>query len=221
MVNKLSRELENPIDNIIYDKIENDLEFLKSLNFTPNILTTFSLITALLCIYNFYKDKFVIASLLWVVSYYFDCADGKFARKYNMVSKFGDYYDHGSDLIKGILLTYVIYVKTHPNVKKDIEKKDIEKKDIEKKDIEKEDIEKENKKIYNKFWLIIIFFTIILILLMIFMSCQEIIYGKNESPLLHLFNIKNCDKKIKYLKYFGAGTVNFLVFLMILLWNYF
>ena len=133
MVNKLSRELENPIDNIIYDKIENDLEFLKSLNFTPNILTTFSLITALLCIYNFYKDKFVIASLLWVVSYYFDCADGKFARKYNMVSKFGDYYDHGSDLIKGILLTYVIYVKTHPNVKKDIEKKDIEKKDIEKK----------------------------------------------------------------------------------------
>ena len=56
---------------------------------------------------------------------------------------------------------------------------------------------------------------------MVHMSCQEIIYGKNESPLIHLFNIENCNKKIKYSKYFGAGTLNLLIFLMILFWNYF
>ena len=46
-----------------------------------------------------------------VLAYYFDCADGKMARKFKMTSKFGDVYDHTSDIIKHLLLFYVLYKK--------------------------------------------------------------------------------------------------------------
>jgi hypothetical protein len=35
--------------------------------------------------------------------------DGHFARKYKMVTKFGDYYDHFADIVKIILILYVLY----------------------------------------------------------------------------------------------------------------
>ena len=34
------------------------------------------------------------------VGYFFDCMDGHFARKYNMVTEFGDMYDYITDLSK-------------------------------------------------------------------------------------------------------------------------
>ena len=46
---------------------------------------------------------------MWL-SYFFDCFDGHFARTYNMVTTFGDYYDHISDTSKIILLLYFIYI---------------------------------------------------------------------------------------------------------------
>lgn len=46
--------------------------------------------------------------LFIILSYFFDCFDGHFARSYNMVTKFGDYYDHISDASKVILLVYFI-----------------------------------------------------------------------------------------------------------------
>ena len=33
---------------------------------------------------------------MFLLSYYFDTVDGKFARKYNMATKMGDYLDHTS-----------------------------------------------------------------------------------------------------------------------------
>ena len=35
--------------------------------------------------------------------------DGHFARKYNQVTKFGDYYDHIADVIKFISVIYTLY----------------------------------------------------------------------------------------------------------------
>ncbi len=112
MVNKIPRELENPIDVILLDQVDRDLEFYKKLGLTPNGLTTIGLILALLGIYSFYKDYNFLGGLLFFISYYFDCADGKMARKYNMFSKYGDLYDHMSDLIKLFLLFYVFYIKS-------------------------------------------------------------------------------------------------------------
>ena len=118
MVNKIPLELENPIDVILYNQVDRDLEFYKSLGLTPNGLTTISLILALLGIYNFSYDNYFLGGLLFFIAYYFDCADGKMARKYNMTTKYGDLYDHYSDLAKLFILYYVIYKKSPEKFKK-------------------------------------------------------------------------------------------------------
>lgn len=108
---KISEKYENPIDNIFLDICENWSEFFKNTGHTPNIITTYSLFFAMLSIYYLYNDNFTLFALFFGISYFFDCLDGHFARKYNMVSKFGDFYDHFTDSIKGVLLIYVCFLK--------------------------------------------------------------------------------------------------------------
>lgn len=105
---KIDRIYENPIDNILIDITEILNTLYKFLYFTPNILTFLSLILTLIGIYLFSKKYFIIGGILHFIGYYFDCADGNYARKYNMVSDNGDKFDHVSDFLKGIYLLYVI-----------------------------------------------------------------------------------------------------------------
>jgi len=106
---KISREYENPIDNILIDICEILSPIAYSLYLTPNILTTISILFTMRSIYLITKSYYILASINYMISYYFDCMDGFFARKYKMYSKFGDYYDHFADILKftstsGILL---------------------------------------------------------------------------------------------------------------------
>jgi phosphatidylglycerophosphate synthase len=55
---------------------------------------------------------------MFLISYYFDTVDGKLARKYNMSSKMGDYFDHASDYIKTFVLFYVLYKDNSTRFKK-------------------------------------------------------------------------------------------------------
>lgn len=105
---KIAKKFENPIDNIIIDFCEYIGPVFKSLNFTPNMLTTISLIIALIGNYNIYIGKYELGGLLFLIAYIFDCLDGNFARRYNMVTEFGDFYDHISDISKNIVLIWVI-----------------------------------------------------------------------------------------------------------------
>ena len=116
MVRKLKEEHDNPIDNLIYNVIEILDPVFYKLNFTPNIITTLSLITGLLSGYYLYK-KNLICIPLFIISYILDGSDGFFARKYNMTSKFGDLYDHISDAIKTIIIIYLIYIRTKKKYK--------------------------------------------------------------------------------------------------------
>lgn len=109
MSRKILREYENPFENIILDTTEPLLPTLKSLGFTPNMLTTYSFIFGLLSIYYLSKRNIHAFAITFLISYIFDCMDGVFARKYNMTSEFGDLYDHISDVIVGILLFYTAY----------------------------------------------------------------------------------------------------------------
>jgi phosphatidylglycerophosphate synthase len=114
MERKVPENLENPIDNMIYKDMENVGKFFKENNFTPNMLTTISAFFGLLSIYAICKNKFIVAGILYFISYYFDCLDGYYARKYNMVTKFGDYYDHVKDIVVFMGLIFVlIYKKLH------------------------------------------------------------------------------------------------------------
>jgi hypothetical protein len=105
---KMDAKYENPIDNILLEISIKMNTYLYKLNFTPNILTSISLILSLIGVYYIYNKYYRIGSILIFVGYFFDCADGNFARKYNMVTKYGDYYDHISDLTKIIILYIVI-----------------------------------------------------------------------------------------------------------------
>tara|TARA_Y100000389_G_C17286929_1_gene425949 strand:- start:160 stop:735 length:576 start_codon:yes stop_codon:yes gene_type:complete len=119
MSRKLKIEDENPIDNLIYEIVESLDPIFYRLNFTPNIITTLSLLTGLLSGYYFYKNNYICIPL-YIISYILDCSDGYFARKYKMTSKFGDYYDHISDTIKNVLIIYIIYMKAKPKYKNEI-----------------------------------------------------------------------------------------------------
>lgn len=109
---KIPTELENPIDNIILSTSDTAVDFFYKIGFTPNGLTTLSLLTGLLSIKNFKNEHYYWSAFWYFVSYYFDCLDGHMARKYNMISVFGDYYDHIKDLFIAGLLVYHI-VKTY------------------------------------------------------------------------------------------------------------
>lgn len=106
---KIGRNIENPPDNFFIDLADISSDFYRQLGLTPNMLTTVSLFFGALSCYLLYKGQNVMAMLCWFIAYYYDCADGFFARKYGMATKFGDLYDHVSDVSKVIAIFLVMY----------------------------------------------------------------------------------------------------------------
>src|SRR5271170_5115362 len=98
MSRKLPREIENPIDNMIVDFCDKLNPYMKEINIIPNHLTTLALICTCISFYYIYYDNFTLGALFFGIAYIFDCMDGNYARKYDMVTEFGDWYDHLVDL---------------------------------------------------------------------------------------------------------------------------
>lgn len=115
---KIRQHYENPIDNVIISFCEYTNPYFKNLKVTPNLLTTFSLIFGLCSSYAIYKTYFAIGAILFFIAYVFDCMDGNYARTYDMVTPFGDWYDHISDTIKFVILIFVILF--HTNISKNL-----------------------------------------------------------------------------------------------------
>ncbi len=109
MVNKISSKYECPFDIVLLNFIDTHLSFYKDLNLTPNMITTIGILVGILSAYNIFNNNFTLASFLFLLAYYFDCVDGKLARKYNMTTKFGDYYDHFGDIFKILIILYALY----------------------------------------------------------------------------------------------------------------
>ena len=114
---KIPANCENPIDNVLISHIDSIQSYFFKLGFTPNIFTTISLVCHLCAMYFFVHNKeyyTVYSVLFFILSYYFDCFDGHFARSYGMVTRFGDYYDHIGDWLKNIVFGYLIYTYFNP-----------------------------------------------------------------------------------------------------------
>lgn len=79
--------------------------------FTPNMLTTVSFSLQLLSIKFLLNDDLLLYSLFYILGYYFDCIDGPLARKYNMVTVFGDFYDHITDVLCFLMTLFIYIVK--------------------------------------------------------------------------------------------------------------
>jgi len=85
------------------------IELAYKYHLTPNIITTFSFISQLLSIYYLRYSWLVSYSFFYLLGYYFDCIDGPMARRYNMVTTFGDFYDHFTDILC-FLWSLTIYI---------------------------------------------------------------------------------------------------------------
>ena len=81
--------------------------YFKNLGFTPNMITTISFLCGLIACYLYYKKSYILAGLVFFVSYFFDVMDGYFARIYDMKSKFGSYYDSITDIVVGLIFVYL------------------------------------------------------------------------------------------------------------------
>ena len=106
---KFAGRYNDPIDNLLIELSSNVEPFFYRLNFSPNGLTTLSLLFGLMTIYLIYQKQFIGAGLSYMVSFFFDIMDGDYARRYNMTSKFGDYYDHIKDIIIGFGVLFALY----------------------------------------------------------------------------------------------------------------
>lgn len=105
---KLPRSLENPIDTLCVDLAEAMSPALKATGHTPNVITTYSAGSAALAVYALHRGNLRVFSALWMLQYFWDCVDGHFARKYGMVTTWGDGYDHVTDVAGTLALVVVV-----------------------------------------------------------------------------------------------------------------
>ena len=183
---KIPNEIDNPIDNVLIEIADRLCPYFYSLNHTPNMITTYSLIAGLISCFFLYKKQLPLFAIWYFISYFFDCFDGHYARKYNMTSNFGDMYDHIKDYLIIIIILYISYLKSKHNMNK-----------------------------YS-----ISFFILILILMSVHMSCQELNCDDNFKDVNNTFILKSnylCTNKdnIKWTRYFGCGTFTILAISLI------
>jgi phosphatidylglycerophosphate synthase len=96
---KISSSRENPIDILNIRLADFLCPLFKKINLTANNITFLSMIFGLISIFYLYKHNWKMFAIMYYISYFFDCMDGHYARKYKMVSKFGDYFDHIKDVL--------------------------------------------------------------------------------------------------------------------------
>ena len=194
MVNKLADHHECPFDIHLFKFIDGHLHIYRSLGLTPNMVTTLGLLFGLLAAYQILKGQFILAALLWLVSYYFDCVDGKLARKYNMVTKFGDYYDHICDTIKYAAILGALI---------------------------KSNKKKTSTRQWTYLGIIIL---LILVSFVHMGYQETLYNKKEESSWLNVCTVissrdPNPTRTIDYTKYFGCGTSIIGIALLIIIWR--
>lgn len=104
----MSSNYKHPIDNFLVDIADTISPFFKQMNFTPNGLTTISLIFSIGSLYHMARYEITMFAIFLVLAYFFDVFDGHYARKYDMVTANGDKYDHLTDLVLIIGIVYIL-----------------------------------------------------------------------------------------------------------------
>jgi len=109
---KIDPSFESPLDNfIVYNICEPISESIYKFNITPNMITTLSFACSLISIYFLYNYNILFFIIFSSLNYIFDCLDGYVARKYKLTTKFGDYFDHFTDIIHLFLIMFVLFYR--------------------------------------------------------------------------------------------------------------
>ena len=110
-MSKVPTELKNPVDQLSLCISDSIFPLFRYLNFTPNTITSISFILGLLAIDSYQRNDYIKSAVYFMMAYIFDVFDGHYARKYNMVTNFGDMYDHITDWIMFIPMAWMIHKK--------------------------------------------------------------------------------------------------------------
>jgi phosphatidylglycerophosphate synthase len=102
------------IDTIMYNIVYLLDKIFRKLNFNPNIITSISIPFGIIGLYFFYKGSY-LSIPFYFIYILLDYSDGYFARKYDMVTDFGDYFDHIRDAVFGITLIILFLLKIYNN----------------------------------------------------------------------------------------------------------
>ncbi len=105
---KVGEENESEFNNFIYSIVKRVVPVLYDIGFNANNVTTLSLIFCFLTYTNL-RLKNKMCMLYYFIYVVLDYADGYMARMYNMMSEFGDIYDHSRDVIFHLFILNVIY----------------------------------------------------------------------------------------------------------------
>lgn len=115
---KIHHDYENPFDNVFIDIAHSiNKHMFRPLGLTPNMITTLSLLSGLASAWLFHSSYYMSSAAFFIIAYILDCADGNFARMYDMETVFGDYYDHFSDIFKVLALSIAIIIHRPLSVK--------------------------------------------------------------------------------------------------------
>lgn len=114
---KLPDHLEEPLGVFLYKYIDVCSNIIKD-HVSPNEITCVNIILRIYIIYNLKHNIYDNILLLLIITCFLDFLDGYTARRYNKVTKVGDYLDHGSDTIFITYLTYIVYAKLKHKHKK-------------------------------------------------------------------------------------------------------
>lgn len=106
---KIRHDQDNPVDDLLLKLADALSPAFKALGHTPNMITTYSLITGLAGVWALWHGHIWWFVGLYASSYFFDCMDGYYARRYGMVTKLGDWYDHVKDVVVHVLVALVAY----------------------------------------------------------------------------------------------------------------
>lgn len=113
---KIPQSIDNPLDNVLYKFSDYMNPYFYKLNMTPNMITTLSSLFTLFATAAIIYNKPSLFVVLYLIAYFFDVADGSYARKYKMTSKFGDLYDHVKDIIGFCLICYIVFVRYRKSI---------------------------------------------------------------------------------------------------------
>jgi len=188
---KIPNELDNPIDNVLIEISDRLSPLFKSFNHTPNIITTYSLVTGLISCYFLNKRDVLLFSIFYIISYFFDCFDGHFARKYDMVTDFGDMYDHIKDMLIFFLILYISIKNSRNRI---------------------------NLPIIFTIFLFLFLATFHLSCQEV--NCNDKFKDKSNSYLYTIKSLCNNKDNIKWSRYFGTGTFTIVYILIICYINY-
>ena len=105
--------MENPVDEILLKFAEPLSNVIRKISpyITANIITAVGLVIGVACLACLIKGYYVCAFVLYWLCYFFDVLDGYYARKYDMITKFGDYFDHFRDVFINSIACWLIWWK--------------------------------------------------------------------------------------------------------------